>query len=86
MTANPFKQRMSRKAVMVCKDHSSFAAFFYKSKGDQKQMQDKKIMNENEEFDLADVVEYARYSDIVKISWHIFLKGITDYAARSKVS
>ena len=24
--------------------------------------------------------------DIVKISWHIFLKDITDYAATSKVS
>ena len=24
-------------------------------------------------------------TDIVKISWHIFLKDITDYAARSKV-
>ena len=35
---------------------------------------------------LDKVPDYKMGYDIVKISWHIFLKDITDYAATSKVS
>ena len=42
----------------------------------------KKVM---EDFDFSGLL--ARYStDIVKISWHIYFKDITDYATSSKSS
>ena len=40
-------------------------------------MQDKKIMNENEEFDLADVVEYARYSMEIERTFAELQRGLS---------